>query len=126
MSSNIAKLLAFGALASASSMSWAVGNSCLVTIGVLGNYVVGVHSINVDAPSYDEWAFSGKLKKEGVVEDSFAAVDPEQGPLETTTVKINCYRYEARTEAVIDGPGVPEFACTNNRFITPDTRPSSC
>jgi hypothetical protein len=126
MSKKTMRMVTFGTLVSASSLSWAISNECLVSIGIVGSNVVGVHDINVNTPTYDVWVFTGTLKRNGLEVDFIEIVSPDDGPEPTSATKINCLLYSARTDAQIDGPSVPDFFCNITRTLTPDTRPPTC
>jgi hypothetical protein len=116
-------MMVLGALDSVSYLSSA--NDCLVSVGVVGLNVVGLHGINISA-GYTMWTYQGTLKKNGIITDQESHSQPFDDFFEKSTFKINCQFYRATTDAVIKGPGKTPFSCFRQADIMPDTRPPSC
>lgn len=126
MSSTSLRMACIATFATISSTAWAVNEECLVSVGVAGTKVIGLHGLSIPA-GYDVWVFSGQLKKNGVEQDYVEIHSPDDDWVETQATKVNCQNYLARTDGQMDKPGPNnDIFCNLSDSIMPDTRPPMC
>jgi hypothetical protein len=114
------------AVASIASPVNALENTCLATINVVGLTIQGWHDITVDTPTYNDWDYYVRLRKNNVVKDSGTYHDPNQSPQFTSTGKQNCVWYRAETEADFRSPNHAAMRCEYKADLKTDTVPPSC